>query len=67
MEIKHETVALYQRQRKPRRDIFRGINRLSLQEGQTYLSQSEKSFTTRKNINGGRCGRRVTILKTFFT
>ena len=22
MEIKHETVALYQRQRKPRRDIF---------------------------------------------
>ena len=40
MEVKNETVALYQRQGKPRRDIFRGINRLSLiGTTNTFLSE----------------------------
>ena len=60
-----ETVALYQRQRKPGRDIFRGINRLSPQEGQTHFCQSEKSFTTRKKHKRRHMRKKGNNMKNF--
>ena len=58
-------MALYQRQRKPGRDIIRGINRLSLQKGQTHFLSERKILHYPKKHNRRQMRKKGNNMKNF--